>query len=54
MLRACRDELDRLDKAGDPAVSGRRETKFVIQQVPSVFPALVEVAARLAVADADE
>jgi hypothetical protein len=54
MLRACREELNRLDQAGDPAVSGRRETKFVIQQMPSMFPALVEVAARLAVTEEDD
>ena len=49
MLRAVRDEIAKLDKAGNPAVAGRPETRTVAHQAGALIPALIEVAARLAV-----
>ena len=51
MLRACRDEIAKLDKAGNPAIAGRPETHQVAYQTGALIPALIEVAARLAVLD---
>jgi hypothetical protein len=49
MLRACRDEIAKLDKAGNPALAGRPETRQVAHQTGALIPALIEIAARLAV-----
>ncbi|HEY7425031.1 MAG TPA: hypothetical protein VH682_12440 [Gemmataceae bacterium] len=49
MLRACRDEIAKLDKSGCPAIAGRPETRQVAHQTGALVPALIEIAARLAV-----
>ncbi len=49
MLRAVRDEIAKLDKTGHPAIAGRPETRTVAHQTGALVPALIEVAARLAV-----
>ena len=54
MLRAARDEIAKLDKAGHPAIAGRPETRTVAQQAGALIPALIEVAARLAVVSGEQ
>ena len=49
MLRAVRDEIGKLEKAGCLAIAGRPETRTVAHQAGALIPALIEVAARLAV-----
>ncbi len=46
MLRACRDEITKLDKASNQAVAGRPETRPVANQTGALIPALIEIAAR--------
>ena len=53
MLRACRDEIAKLDKSGNHAIAGRPETRTVAQQTGTLIPALIEIAARLAVLDGE-
>ncbi len=54
MLRAVRDEIAKLDKAGCPAIAGRAETRQVAHQTGALIPALIEVAARLAVISGEQ
>jgi hypothetical protein len=49
MLRAVRDEIAKLEKTGNPAIAGRPETRTVSHQTGALIPALIEIAARLAV-----
>lgn len=49
MLRACRDEIAKLDKSGSNPIAGRPETLTVANQTG----ALIEIAARLAVLGGD-
>lgn len=48
MLRAARDEIAKLDKAGCAAITGRPETRTIASQTGNLIPALIEIAARLA------
>ncbi|MHB1422109.1 MAG: hypothetical protein ACYC3I_02710 [Gemmataceae bacterium] len=49
MLRAVRDEIAKLDKGGNSVIAGRPQTRTVSHQTGALIPALIEVAARLAV-----
>ncbi len=53
MLRACRDEIAKLDKSGSNPIAGRPETRTVAHQTGALIPALIEIAARLAVLGGD-
>jgi len=49
-LRSIRTEVMNLDKAGHPAVAGQDGARLVRKQAPRCANALLELAARLALA----